>query len=553
MDRRTVLAIILILLVATVPSILFPPKRVDRPAGAPADTSSVARSDTGPSAAVPPALAGPRPAGPATRRADEVPERIVTVESPLYRYSFSTRGARLVGATLKQYRSFVPGETGPAQIIPDSSEFLAYAVAVGADTLRLADWSFEPSSDSLDLESGTTDLTWTGRRGNATVTLRYHFTPDNYLFEVSGDARGAGVRSGLVLVKLGPGIRQVEADSMADYASHSVVVKARSTEKINFSSLDPGERRTIEGPLEWVAMKSKYFLVAILSAEEGAPQIGGVTAVGGPRSGKVANKVHALATLSAPAGTFSLVVYAGPQEYRRLTAVGHNLDDVNPYGWSVFRIIIQPASVLVMKILLWMHQYLLLGYGWVIILFGIAVRMALWPLNQKAMRSGLAMQAIQPEMKAIQERYKKDPQKLQQEMMKLYREHGVNPLGGCLPMLIPMPVLFAVWFVLANTIEFRGVPFLWLPDLARHDPFYIIPVVSGILMFAVSKIGQKGMPPNPQATMMTYTMPIMMTVLFLNLASGVSLYYAVQNIPGILQQWMISKERRKRALKPAKT
>jgi len=239
-------------------------------------------------------------------------------------------------------------------------------------------------------------------------------------------------------------------------------------------------------------------------------------------------------------------VYAGPQEYRRLTAVGHDFDDVNPYGFSWFRVILQPLSVGVMGILLWMHEHLHLTYGLVIVVFGVVVRLALWPLNQKAMRSGIAMQAIQPEMKALQERYKKDPQKLQQEMMKLYREHGVNPLGGCLPMLIPMPVLIAVWFVLANTIEFRGVPFLWLPDLSRADPYYILPVLSGITMFFVSKLGQKGMPPNPQATMMMYMMPIMFTFIFLNLSAGVSLYYAIQNVASLPQQWLIMKQRLRR-------
>jgi YidC/Oxa1 family membrane protein insertase len=288
----------------------------------------------------------------------------------------------------------------------------------------------------------------------------------------------------------------------------------------------------------------------VLTLEPGAPQLGGLTAVGGARVNGKAATLEATATLPAPGGTFIHSVYVGPQEYRILTAIGHDLDDVNPYGWSVFRVIIQPASVLVMKILLWMHQNLHLTYGWVIVLFGIAVRLALWPLNQKAMKSGMAMQAIQPEVKALQERYKKDPQKLQQEMMKLYREHGVNPLGGCVPMLIPMPVLIAVWFVLANTIEFRGVPFLWLPDLSRADPYYIIPLFMGLTMYATSKIGQLGMPPNPQMTMMLYVMPVMMTFLFLNFSSGVNLYYAMQNLTGIPQQWLIAKERLRRAGKP---
>src|SRR2546425_826276 len=201
-------------------------------------------------------------------------------------------------------------------------------------------------------------------------------------------------------------------------------------------------------------------------------------------------------------------------------------------------------------ILLWMHLHLHLAYGWVLILFGLAVRVALWPLNQKAMRSSMAMQAIQPELKSIQERYKKDPPKLQQEMMRLYKEHGVNPLGGCLPMLIPMPVLFALFFVFANTIEFRGVPFLWLPDLSRADPIYIIPGVMGLSMYGVSKIGQLGMPPNPQTTMMLYMMPIMFTVLFLNFSSGLNLYYAVSNIASIPQQWLIAKERMRRLGRP---
>jgi YidC/Oxa1 family membrane protein insertase len=128
-------------------------------------------------------------------------------------------------------------------------------------------------------------------------------------------------------------------------------------------------------------------------------------------------------------------------------------------------------------------------------------------------------------------------------MLKLYKDHKINPFGGCLPMLLPMPVLLALFFVFSNTIEFRGVPFLWLPDLSRHDPFYIIPVVMGISMFAVSKIGQRGLPPNPQMKTMLYVMPAMMTFIFLRLASGLNLYYAVQNLISLPQQWQISKKR----------
>src|SRR3989338_4511564 len=128
-------------------------------------------------------------------------------------------------------------------------------------------------------------------------------------------------------------------------------------------------------------------------------------------------------------------------------------------------------------------------------------------------------------------------------MLKVYKEHKVNPFGGCLPMLLPMPVLLALFFVFANTIELRGVPFLWLPDLSQRDPFFIIPVVMGASMWALTKLGQAGMPPNPQMKMMVTVMPIMMTVLFVNFASGLNLYYAVSNLVSLPQQWRINKER----------
>jgi len=150
------------------------------------------------------------------------------------------------------------------------------------------------------------------------------------------------------------------------------------------------------------------------------------------------------------------------------------------------------------------------------------------------------------EIKAMQDRHKDDPQKLQKETMKLYKEHQVNPLGGCLPLLIPMPVLFALFFVFRETIQFRGAPFLWLPDLSRADPLYIIPIIMGISMYYVTRIGQRGMPPNPQTKMMLYVMPAFMTFIFLRLSSGLNLYYAVSNIASIPQQWLISQERMRR-------
>ncbi len=546
MDRRTALAIGLMLIVALLPALLRrqqPPRQpegaLDTVVSAPPETVVV----TPEAPEVPPAVvAAARP-----EAVDTVSEREVVVQSPLYRFVFSTRGARPVSATLAEYRTFAPGDSGRAQLLPPESRFLEYALVFGDDTLSLAEWMFEPSATQVDVTEDGAELRWTARRGPIGVELTYMFRPDRYLFDVHGRIAGTQA-SAFVLVRLGPRIAFVEADSAVDFRSYSVVTKAGNTERLDFRSLDPAEQRALEGPFEWVAVKSKYFLTAVLAIEEEHAQFGGALATGGPREGRQAVRTDVVTSLPAPGGAFGFSSYVGPQEFRRLARIGHDLQDVNPYGW-VFRPIIRPFANLIVRILLWMHDVLNIGYGWVLIIFGLLVRVLLWPLNQKAMRSSMAMQAIQPELKAVQERYKQDPQRMQQEVMKLYKEHGVNPLGGCLPMLIPMPVLFALFFVFRETIEFRGVPFLWLPDLSRPDPLYIIPIVMGLSMFGVSKIGQMGVPPNPQAKMLLYVMPAFLTFIFLKLSAGLNLYYAVSNIASIPQQWMIAKRRMKRANK----
>jgi YidC/Oxa1 family membrane protein insertase len=553
MDRRLLLAIGLMLIVAIAPSLIWPPDRSTRPAAGPeaADTTAPAvfpTPDTGTGDTAAQAPSSPRSRPEAVPIAGEpveatAPERFVVVSSPLYEYRFSTRGARLVAAMPREYDAFTPGDTGTAQLLPADSRFLAFAFVEGRDTAWFSAHEFTPSAETLEVGPDGARLEWTGWAGQRPVRLTYQFAPDTYVFDVDGEIGGNA--EGVLVVGLGPRLRSVDADTVVDIRSYGVVTKANRTERVNFSSLDPGERRELAGPFEWVAIKSKYFVQAVLALDEGAPLFGGALAVGGPKAGRFQTHVEVLTSLPVSGGRFRHGVYIGPQEYQRLARIGHDLEDVNPYGW-VFRPIIRPFANFIMRILLWMHDTLNLAYGWVLVLFGVLVRLLLWPLNQKAMRSSTAMQAIQPEMKAIQERYKSDPPRQQQEMLKLYKEHGVNPLGGCLPMLIPMPVLFALFFVFANTIEFRGVSFLWLPDLARADPYYIIPIVMGASMFLLSWLGQRGLPPNPQAKMMMYLMPGMFTFLFLNFSSGLNLYYAVSNIASLPQQWLISRERARR-------
>ena len=208
---------------------------------------------------------------------------------------------------------------------------------------------------------------------------------------------------------------------------------------------------------------------------------------------------------------------------------------MNPYA-GLLHPVVQPFATIVMRVLLWMKATFRLNYGWVLVIFGVVIRVALWPLNQKAMRTSIQMQRLQPELNAIQKKYKNDPEKQRDAMMKVYQDHGMSPFSpmlGCLPMLLPMPVLFALYFVFQNTIEFRGVPFLWLPDIVAQGPVLHHAARHGRVDVPAVVDRHARCPPNPQAKMMSYMMPVMFTVMFLNFASGLNLYYAVQNIAAL--------------------
>ncbi len=562
MDRRTVWAILLMMVIAIAPAILI--KRPPRPnpvPGTPADTAAM----TAPAPTTAPASVGPVPtdslrpppdsAAPAAARADTV--RVV---SPLYSYGISTAGGRLVEARLEGYRSMAPEERGAtAQLLPPGSELLGLTLVVDRDTIALSEWPFTVSAESLEA-SAAVPLRLTGSRGRVKVELTYAFSADDYRIAVEGRVTGVGPNGGTLLVSMGPTLANTEANLEENHRALALVTKRNEADRTDFSGLKPGELKTVSGPLEWAAIKSKYFVTAVLAVDSAGGRISGAAITA--RSTPAKHPTEADVRLSLPlppSGEFGYTLYAGPMEYDRLNRLGHDFDDVNPYGWPGFRTIIRPVAVGVRWLFVWMHQHLHVAYGLVLVIFGILVRILLWPLNQKAMRANMQLQAVQPLMKDIQERHKNDPQKLQQEMFKLYKEYNVNPLGGCWPMLLPMPVLFALFFVFQNTIELRGASFLWLPDLSRPDPLYVIPVIMGLSMWGLSKVGQLGMEPNPQMKMMLYVMPIMMTFLFLNFASGLNLYYAVSNIASIPQQWLLAQERMKRgktapvATKPAST
>jgi YidC/Oxa1 family membrane protein insertase len=555
-EKRLVLAIVLMLATVFLVNLLFPPARPPRPETG-ADTTLVQQE------VLPPAVEGiVQPERPAVEQeepvlreptpATELEEDTVWVSGPLYRLGFAQKGARLTSAEMLQHESLAPDTRGqPAQLVPPGADnFLSHQWVVGDDTVDLRGLHFDISPGEISLHEGGVaqplTLTYQHPRSPFRVELTYTFHPDSYVVHLNGQLSGVPA-TGWWLMGLGSGLQSNEWDPESDYKSNLAFVGGGpdgvSSQKIG--DVEPGERVSLDGPFDWAAVRTKYFVTALALPPELETQerFGGLMITGSPDP----YRAQGIASFAVSReGAFHYHVYMGPQDPGKLAAAGPDLDQVVPYGYKWLQPILRPLAGAITAILVWSHNTLGLGYGWVLILFGIGIRVALFPLYQKSTRSQMAMMRVQPLMKEIQEKYKNDSQKLQQEMMKLYKEHKVNPLGGCLPMLLPFPILIALFFVFRDTIEFRGVPFLWLPDLSRADPLYIIPVLMGASMFLLQWTIQRVSPQsNPQMKMMMWIMPVMLTVIFLKFASGLNLYYATMNLASLPQQLYLSKERRK--------
>ena len=559
MDKRTILALALVAVVIIITPKLFPTAAGKAPGKAPGKGTPRVESELPPSGTRPggdafvPPVANPSVLSNVPREqstndsASLVRPESTTVADSATDYLFTNIGAVPLHVGLKGFRALDGGSRERRVSISSGRvPFLAYRVVGSSDTTALSGVPFQLERSSG--RGGSSVLTYRALVQGRAVQLRYTIVPDSFLAHVDGtiglDATGTASR--FLLVDLPTTFQSFEADSTDDqnHFAYALKPKLRGAEGVPFGKLDPGERKLIPGPLAWAAAKSKYFIVGVL-AVEGDESFAEAFTVGGARTSRHATQATGTVVVRLNSGAFRFDLYTGPQTYKRLQSLGREFENSNPYGgW--LQGVVQPFATMVMKVLLWMRATLKLDYGWLLVIFGIAVRLILWPLNHGAMRTSMRMQRIQPELNDIQKRYKSDPAKLQSEMMRVYKEHDMSPFStfaGCLPLILPMPVLFALFFVFQNTIEFRGVPFLWLMDISLKDPFYIVPLLMGVSMFVLSWVGMRNSPPNPQAKMMLYIFPVMMTFLFANFASGLNLYYAIQNIAALPQQWLIANER----------
>nr|BCX00807.1 MAG: membrane protein insertase YidC [Bacteroidota bacterium] len=492
-------------------------------------------------------------------RAVAAPERRLVVETELYTAELSSRGATLRQLTLKHYRTW---DGKPVRLIADS---LRGALELGwltttnrnVETRRLL-FSLEPGTpDTLRVGASDTlrlPFTW-ALDSLRRIRIEYAFTSRNY--EIGLQVRLEGLRSliagrqiDLVWdsgVPFAEKDRRTEAMEMGAFAYSGGVLEAVRLDR------EDTERKTLSGQVDWVAVRNHYFASVLLPGEptEGA-EILGMRIGQKPEDPEYAEHYRLRLTLPFHPDSARLEkrfrLYIGPMEYYRLAAYEKNLYRMVNLGPGWLDWIVRPLTQYVFIPVFTFLGRFIPNYGLVIILFSILVKIALHPLTARSYESMAKMRALQPELEAIKARYPDNPQKQQEAIIKLYREVGVNPLGGCLPMLLQLPILIALWRFFPSVIEIRQKGFLWARDLSAPDSILDLPFsiplygdhVSGFtLLMALTLILQTRMSGSGatqgQMAFLNYLFPIMLFLFFNNVASGLSLYYLVFNLLTILQ------------------
>jgi len=503
--------------------------------------------------------------------ASRAPERVVEVETPLYRARFTSNGARLLDVELKQYasangRSAKGKRTGhkPGQILPEVERVKldggpAFGLDLGSgDSRRALDAVVYDVAESLDVSGAVRALSFTARDpAGSLVRQTYRIRPDQYAVDLEIEIRDVPLEwrvSDYTLTARSWSLSH-ENDPLDEERS----LKATSLVGTNLHREGVGGLRkapkVFDGSVAWVAVQTRYFAGAVAITEGTARSA--VAAVAsrslspaqlaalGPEAKPVQDVAVSSLVVSLPGGSAPVnrfVVYFGPNEYFGLAKLGRGLERIVDLGWSW----ITPFSKLLLQLLIWLYG-LVRNYGIAIIVLATLVRVLFHPLSMMSIKSMRAMQKVQPEVERIRGKYKNDPQAMNAAMMAIYKENKVNPAGGCLPMLAQMPLFIALYSVLFNAIELRQAPFVgWMTDLSAPDVLFQVagfPVrLLPLLMAGSGLIQQKVTPTDPRQASTYYFMNVLMVVFFYNLPSGLVLYWTVMNLLTALQQWIALRE-----------
>ncbi len=562
MEKRTLLAFALSFLVLLAWSALFAPtgeRHAPQPTGSEqAGQKAEPKADPvreGAQTPAPPLPQAPEtvqsaPAAPPAAAGAEVEREEIRVETPLYSAVWSTAGGVLKDFRLKRYK------VGPEPGSPPVN--LANLEGAPGGLLGL---HFAPRSDggpimytadkkalNLPPDSGPQELTLTARTGDGLVLRHtYRFHPDSYRIEVSSRVENQSKETveGAVAAEL-RNIPPASRQSYYGFVGLAVLVDSE-VEELKPKDLKKEQKR-LSGPIGWMAFEDDYFMAAVVPQDADQGSFLGRTLPSGAINGFYFGPSVRLGPSEAVSSDFAL--YMGPRDLTVLKAFGEDLDKALSFGFT--DVIAKPL----LHALRFFNSYVH-NYGFSIIILTVLIKILFWPLTHKSYKSMKEMQKIQPLMAKIREKYKDNKEQMNRELMQLYKTYKVNPMGGCLPMLIQIPVFLALFRILSSSIELRHAPFiLWIDDLSSPDRLFTLPFdipfmapPAGIpvltLLMGASMFFQQKMSPSPgdptQAKIMMF-LPLIFTFVFINFPSGLVLYWLTNNMLSIGQQYRILKQ-----------
>jgi YidC/Oxa1 family membrane protein insertase len=566
METRTILAVVLSIAVFLVFTLLGQHYAPKPPAEAPqsaeqAQPAEQAKTAPAASPTAPSPVAQPQAAVPVAPVRPSGPARDVVVETDLYRAVFSEQGAGLKSFQLKKYRQSLPIETisrfhlGPVSFELERFKDHGHATAKLKEMVTAApnqplplsfSWEgrnlavtpglvYHASVPSITLKGDqTANLVFKGVTPEGLVVTRsYSFTGNSYVFRLYSTVGNHG--SEPLEGKLNLDLTGTSVGEPHEAQGLAVLTNGKLEE---FASGKLKEPRVFADKVNWIGLNELYFLAAAAPAR--APETQATLLETPP------NQLFASLNLPEKIGAGKEVpalynFYFGPKNINDLKAANLSLDRAVHFGW--FDWLARPA----LGFLIWLNGYVH-NYGWSLIILTILLRLVFWYPNHKSFQSMKVMQKIQPRVAEIREKYKDDKEGMNKELMNLYRTFKVNPLGGCLPMVLQLPVFLALYNMLGSSIELRHASFIptlpftnivWLADLSAKDPLLITPIVMGLSMFVQQKMSPS--PGDPAQAKMMMFLPLIFTFLFLNFASGLVIYWLVNNVLAIMQQYFTNK------------
>ena len=541
MEKRVLLAIFLAFLVLYAWQAVFvKPVPKGRPGSAtPAATTAASVGENAAQAPAPPVVPAQPTAQPKAPTVEPLvtatAERDVRVETRDVIAIFTNRGARLKSWRLKHYldQQREPQELVVSQLASQPLPFTLRTPSE-ATTATLNDALFSVSGEST-AESGPTDLRFEySDRGGLHAVKEFHFDPSSYIVTFRATVE-EGERAVTPTILWGPAVGDI--GELSRYVKKAEGVFFANEKVSRLAPKDFAKQPAYDGDFTFVGVDDNYFMTVALSP--GASRVSYQPVSIPAPAGTKEDPRELVAYSIEPQHNGPIKFFAGPKDFDVLAGIATDVTRAIDFG--MFAVLVVPL----LRSLKWVNNYVG-NYGWAIIILTIMINAIMFPLRHKSVVSMRKMQEIQPEVKAIQDRYSKlkstDPakQNMNKEMMTLYRERGVNPASGCVPMLLTFPLIFAFYALLSTAIELRGAPFIWwIHDLSAHDQYYVTPVLMGISQMWQQRIApQTGVDPAQQKMMML--MPIVFTFIFVSAPSGVAIYWLISNMWAIGQQYLTS-------------